>query len=371
MCLSIILMKLRMTRSSFVFILFTSLVLFACDNSSQQTTLSPNTQKKKAKLHLVESSLVDRSERGIVKRRTGTLRASYEVKIHNQEEGRIVSLPLYEGDRVKKGQVIAKLDDSLLRAQLKRIQANRRKAESDLTRIKSLRKEAFLSEEELIKVETELAVAKADEAVLQTRLDYANIKAPFSGVVTQRLTEIGNIAERFTHLLTVSDPSSLITEVSISEMLLNHIKPGDETQVQIDALGKQQYKGRVKRVHPTINPVTRRGTIEIELKPVPTGARPGQLCRIEIQTQAASRLLIPLVALRRNPEGEFVFIIDESNKAKMVAVTSGVHIDEQVEILTGLEAGQQIITKGFLNLKSGKKVKSVSQNKETRAVPHD
>ena len=360
-----------MTRYCFTFIFLSSLILVACNNSSQQNTTPPNPQKKKAKIHLVETSIVDISDGGIVKTRTGTLRASYEVKIFNQEEGKIVSLPFYESDRVKKGQIIAKLDDSLLRAQLKRIQANRRKAESDLSRIKSLRKEAFLSEEELIKVETELAVAKADEAVLQTRLDYANIKAPFSGVITQRLSEIGNVAERFTHLLTLSDPSSLITQVSISEMLLNHIKPGDETHVQIDALGKQRYTGKVKRVHPTINPATRRGTIEIELKPVPAGARPGQLCRIEIQTQAASRLLIPLVALRRNPDGEFVFIIDENNQAKLLPVTSGVHIDEQVEILTGLEAGQQIVTKGFLNLKSGKKVKSVSKNRETRAVPHD
>jgi len=365
------LMKFSMTRSSLILVLVISVLLLACNDSSHQNAVSANSQKKKPRVHLVETSVVDKSTSGIVKRRTGTLRASYEVKIHNQEEGRIVALPYYESDRVKKGQVIAKLDDSLLRAQLKRIQANRRKAESDLTRIKSLRKEAFLSEEELINVETELAVAKADEAVLQTRLDYANIKAPFSGVVTQRLTEIGNIAERFTHLLTLSDPSTLITEVSISEMLLNHIKPGDETQVQIDALGKQQYKGRIKRVHPTINPTTRRGTIEIELKPVPVGARPGQLCRIEIRTQAASRLLIPLTALRRNPDGEFVYIIDESNQAKLVTVTSGVHIDERVEILTGLEQGQQVITKGFLNLKSGKKVKSVSKKRETRAVSDD
>ena len=354
-----------MNRLTFLIILIPSFILLACNDSTSKDTTLVEPSNKKQKTHLVETSVVSLSSEGISQTRTGTLRARHEVKIHNQEEGKIISLPFYESDKVKKGDVIAKLDDSLLQAQLSRIKANRHKAESDLSRIKRLQKESFLSEEELIKVETELAVVKADEAILETRLSYANIKAPFDGIITQRLTEVGNIAERFTHLLTLSDPSSLVTQVSISEMLLNQIHKGDETQVQIDALGKQQYIGHVNRIHPTLNPVTRRGTIEIELKPVPAGARPGQLCRVEIQTRASKRLLIPLIALRRNNEGEFVYVIDENSKAKLVPVNTGIYINEQVEILSGLEQGQQIITKGFLNLKSGKKVKAVNKNNKS------
>ena len=157
--------------------LFISILMFsmACSEKPGENTSQADSRKKKSNVHLVETSTVSISEKGLTQNRTGTLRARHEVKIHNQEEGKIISLPFYESDKVKKGQIIAKLDDSLLRAQLSRVKANLKKARSDLTRIKSLRKESFLSEEELVKVETELAIAKADEAVLKTRLSYANI----------------------------------------------------------------------------------------------------------------------------------------------------------------------------------------------------
>jgi len=337
--------------------------LLSCDSNLFTQKQEKPPKLKKPKIHLVEAQVITESDKGISQFRTGTLRARYEVKIHNQEEGKIISLPYFEGDRVKKGKIIVRLDDSLLRAQLAKVKANRKKAESDLSRIKSLRKESFLSEEALINVQTELAVAKADESLLETRLSYANIKAPFSGIISKRLSEEGNIAERFTHILTLSDPSSLITQVRISELLLNHIKVGDKTEVQIDALGKVFYSGKVSRIHPNIDPITRRGTVEIELNPVPAGARPGQLCRIKITTQAAKRLLLPLTALRRDTEGEFVYIVDEDNKAQKASVVTGIHMGEHVEILSGLENNQKVITKGFLRLKPGKKVKTVKSKK--------
>ena len=353
-----------MIRPKISLFLLCSLFFVACSESPSEKTNAANAGKKKPKIHLVRTAPVIVSKKGLAQIHTGSLRSHKEVKIYNQEEGKIISLPFYESDRVKKGQVIAKLDDSLLRAQLSRVKASLRKAESELTRIKSLRKESFLSEETLINVETELALAKADEAVLKTRLSYANIKAPFSGVISQRLSEVGNIAERFTHLLTLSDPSSLITQVNVSGLLLNHIKLGDTAHIQIDALGKQQYAGTVKRIHPALNPVTRRGIIEIEISPVPKGARAGQLCRVEIKTHAVARILIPLFALRRDPEGEYVYVVDEDSKATKISVTSGLQVNQDVEILSGLEQGQQVIVKGFLNLKSGKKVKLVNQKKQ-------
>ena len=340
---------------------FLVLVLFlsGCDNAEIKESSPP----KKTKSHLVESHLVSFAKKGIVQKRTGTLRARNEVKIHNQEEGKIVYLPFFESDEVKKGQIIAKLDDSLLQAQLLRVNANLRKAKSDLVRIKHLRKESFLSEEQLINVETELALAKADEAVLKTRLSYMTIKAPFSGVITQRLSETGNTAERFSHLLTLSDHSSMITQVSISEILLNHLNVGDEVKVQIDALGIQAYQGVVNRIHPSLNPITRQGTIEIRMDSVPPEAKPGQLCRVEIKTQIKNRLLIPLSALRRDKDGEFVYTINEQDKAIVTVIKTGLHIGEEITVLTGLEKGQRIITKGFLGLKPGDNVKSVN-NKE-------
>jgi membrane fusion protein (multidrug efflux system) len=140
---------------------------------------------------------------------------------------------------------------------------------------------------------------------------------------------------------------------------------GDSAQVTIDALGPEQFQGVITRTHPSLDPVTRRGIIEVELSPVPTGALPGQLCRVTLNTHTGNRLIIPFRALRRDTEGEYVFVVNKENIAERVTVTSGLRMNEHIEILpalkNGLTDGQQVITKGFLSLKAGKKVKSVTK----------
>lgn len=325
-----------------------------------------STEKKTKKAHLVESVTVIVSSTGVEQIRTGTLRARREVKIHNQEDGQIIKLPYFEGDVVQKGDVVARLDDKLLLAQLARAQATLKQAQQDLERTKNLFKKKLVSDEELNRAQTALEVAKADEEVLATRVSYTTIRAPISGVVSARLSEPGNIAERYTHLLTLSDPTSLITEVTLSELLLSKLSVDHPVKVSVDALGGQIFDGRVSRIYPNLDPVTRRGTVEVELKPVPEGARPGQLCRVRIKTNAANRLVIPFNALRRDQTGEYVFTINDENRVQRSKVLGGLRIGEQVEILDGLSEGQQVVTRGFLDLIPGKEVKVVSQDKKDK-----
>ena len=133
---------------------------------------------------------------------------------------------------------------------------------------------------------------------------------------------------------------------------------GDIARVRIDALGDQVFEGRIVRIHPNLDPVSRRGTIEVELEPVPAGAAPGQLCRVELSTQPGKRQVIPFSALRRDDTSEYVFVLDEEGRAQRVDVSSGLRLAENIEIKEGLEDGQQVIIKGFLGLSSGKTVKA-------------
>ena len=340
------------------FLLVLYILLSAC---AQEEAAKP---KKKGRAHLVETTVVERVNIGVSRTRTGTLRSHVEVKIYNQEAGQITQLPYYEGDSVKIGDVVAKLDDRLLRAQLDRVKATRRKAEQDLRRVKSLVGKKLVSEEELTRSETDLEVTRADEKVLLTRLGYSTIVAPINGLVIERLTEPGNVAERYAHLLTIADPASLITEVSVSELVLTHLTVGDSALVSIDALGGDTFAGKIVRIHPNLNPITRQGIIEVELNPVPQGARPGQLCRVQLNTQISDRMMIPFRALRRDRDNEYVFRIDANQKVERTKVLSGQRLAERVEILQGLDVGERIVTKGFLGLAPGKKVKIVSANQK-------
>jgi membrane fusion protein (multidrug efflux system) len=332
---------------------FLLLAIGACQEAPQPSAA------KGERVHLVETATVRSDSLSVVRTRTGTLRALREVQVFTQEEGRITALPFYAGDRVKQGEVVVRLDDTLIRAQLSRATATRKQADQNLTRLEELRTRKLVSEDEYARAITQLEVAEADERVLDIRLGYMTIRSPIAGVISARLSEPGNVVERHDHVLTISDPSSLVTELPVSELILPRLRVGDRARVRIDALGDQVYEGLITRIYPTLDPVSRRGTIEVELQPVPEGAAPGQLCRVELATRAAQRRVIPFSALRRDEESEYVFVLDADGKAQRVNVKSGLRLAEKIEITEGLEDGQQVITRGFLGLTSGKKVKPV------------
>lgn len=337
-------------------LMLAALMLVAC---AEETANKP---QKKARAHLVEIAAATRTSLGISHTRTGTLRALREVKIFNQEEGQIILLPYFEGDHVNKGDIVARLDDKLLQAHLAKASAMRKKAQQDLTRIKDLYKRKLVSAEELVQAETELQVTQADEDVLTTRTGYTTITSPINGLITERRTELSNIAERYTHLMTISDPASLITEVNVSELILPHLSLHDETHVSIDALGTKIFNGKITRIYPSLNPITRQGTVEVTLAPVPKGVKPGQLCRVRLDTQISERLLIPFRALRRDSAGEYVFRVNQDNLVNRVNVISAQRLEEFAEIIQGIEEGDQIVTKGFLGLSDNKTVKIVSES---------
>ena len=339
-----------------------SLLIVICFQLTACGQKAETPRDKVAREHLVEVAVVHTDNLNVVRTRTGTLRARREVKIYTQEEGRITALPLYEGDETRQGDVLVRLDDTLIRAQLSRAGATRKQAQQDVKRLKELRSRKLVSEDEYTRALTQLDVARADEHVLKTRLGYTTIASPINGVVSARLSEPGNVVERHQHVLTISDPSSLVTELPVSELILPDLAIGDIANVRIDALGEQVYQGRIIRIHPNLDPISRRGTIEVELQPVPAGAAPGQLCRVELSTQPGSRQVIPFSALRRDDASEYVFVVDAEGRAQRVDVSSGLRLAGNIEIRQGLSDGQQVITKGFLGLSHGEKVKPVNRD---------
>ena len=340
----------------FALLLSVGMLLAACGQKADKP------RDRGVRQHLVEVALVQNDNLNVVRTRTGTLRARREVKVYTQEEGRITALPLYEGDEVDEGDVLVRLDDTLLRAQLSRASATRKQAQQDVKRLKELRNRKLVSEDEYTRALTQLDVAQADEQVLKTRLGYTTISSPINGVVSARFSEPGNVVERHQHVLTIADPSSLVTKLPVSELILPGLAIGDVAQVRIDALGDRVFEGRIVRIYPNLDPLTRRGTIEVEIDPVPEGAAPGQLCRVELNTHAARRQVIPYAALRRDTNSEYVFVLDAESRAQRVDVESGLRLADKVEIRQGLQDGQQVVTRGFLGLTAGKAVKPVTHS---------
>lgn len=334
-------------------------VLPACSDTSQ--TSKPAHSKRLA--HLVELTTARIIPVSHKSERSGTLKARKTIRIFNQEEGTLTSLPFYEGDHVNKGDILLKIDDQLLRVQYDKARATLEQAQQDLERLQKLRKKRLVAEDEVNRARTALNVADAEQRLLATRLGYTIVKAPIDGIISERLAEIGDVAPRHTHLLTLIDTRTLITEVAVSDLLISTLQLGDEVEVRIDAIPNQLTRGRILRIHPTINPSTRNGIIEIILDPAPAGARPGQFCRVSLLSRLTNRLLIPFIALRQNSQGSYVFVVSDDNKVTQRKVTTGLRFDDKIEIINGLDANERIVSKGFLGLKVGKTIRTADSNK--------
>ena len=333
-----------------------ALVAAAAAGCSQQGQPPRGPGDRQPAPHLVELFTVAEERVRSVYERTGTLRYRRVVRVFNQEEGRITLLPHYEGDRVQAGDLLVRMEDDLLRAELDKAEAATLQARLDLERLENLVARRAASEDELARTRTALNIAVAERRLLQTRLAYTRITAPFDGLVTARLAEPGDVAARHSHLLTLSDPGSLVTEIHVSELLLPHLRAGDPAAVRIDALGSARFDGRILRIHPELDAVSRQGVVEVVLEPVPDGARAGQFARVTLETREVPRLLVPFQAVKRDQRGEFVYRIDEASKVHRVPVRSGMRVADMIEILEGLAPGERIVQRGFLGLAEGRTV---------------
>ena len=331
------------------------LLLVGCDQPSAQS----NEQTRKLRPHLVEVYNVSLEDVKIDRMRTGTLRATRRYSVFAQEEGQLAALPWYPGDSVNQGELLMALDDRLLNSQIARSRAELNRAERDLERVRSLSQRNLSSVEELQKRETELEIARADLAILNTRLSFTRIEAPFSGVITERLSDPGNFASKNTHLLTLIDPQSLVVDLHLSEQVMTHLNLEDRVDIQLDALGSQIFNGNISRIYPEIDPLTRRGQVEISLDPVPLGALPGQLARVTLTANIQQHIMIPFAALRVD-QGEYVYVMNDEQRIESRQVITGLRVADRIEILEGLEPNESIVIRGFMGLMEGRQVTPVT-----------
>lgn len=325
------------------------LLLIGCDQTQRAASRStPPTP--------VDIATVTRSPLIAHRILTGSLQAVTTVHIFNEEEGRIVELPFYEGDAVEKDAIIARIDDHLIQSELNKADATLKQAQVDVRRIDSLFRKKLASEDELARARTALELARAEVDLLETRMGHTRIKAPFSGIISERLKETGDVVPVHSHILTLFDPTQIKIVIPVSELLLSNINTGDAVQVRIDALGEQQYPATVKRIFPTIDPQTRKGMMEMQFATIPEGARPGQLCRVTVNTQTTPRRNVPFAAIRHDSQGEFVYRLTSDDKVEAVRVETGILLGNQMEILEGIEVNERVVVKGFIGLREGKKV---------------
>lgn len=299
---------------------------------------------------------------------TGTVAAWREMPIGPEASGlAIVDIRADEGDRVEKGQVLARLNRSLLLAQIEQNTAAIAEAEASLVNAVSdekrahsvstgvISQQAIEQRETLVKTSrAKLATARARLEETQALLAQTDILAPADAIVATRSASLGQVVQAGTELFRLIQEGRLEVNALVPEADVFRIVPGQHARV-VDAAGRV-WNASVRLVAPVIDEKTRLGTVRLAL-PAETGLRPGMFVRAEIETGGTAALTVPLDALVWRDGRPAVFVVaDGVANLKPIAVrrkTSAV-----VEVLHGLAVGDRIVVEGAGLLNDGEKVRA-------------
>lgn len=299
---------------------------------------------------------------------TGNVVAWREMPVSTEASGlAITELTVDEGDHVTKGQVMAHLNTSILRAQIdqqkaviQELEATLRTAQSDVRRAQSVSSGVITAQtteqrETLVQTTTaKIAAAQASLAESEARLRQTEIKAPADGIVASRSVALGQIVQSGTEMFRLIQDSRIEVDALVPEAQINGIEVGHA--VTVTAPDASVQKGRVRQVSPLVDAKTRLGTVHVAL-PEGTKMKPGMFARVEIETASKPTLAIPLKALTWRNAKPNVLKIGKDDVAVLTDVEIGRKTSDFVEILKGLEGDEQIVVEGAGLVNDGERVR--------------
>jgi len=280
----------------------------------------------------------------------GTVRARLEARLEARVSGRIEALNVVPGQKVEAGQVLASLHAPELRARLEQATARRQQAAQDQQRYTALLERKAVTQAEFDAVQAQARVAEAAVAEAESMLGYAEVTAPFAGVITRKAADVGDLATPGKLLLEMEDPSSLRFEADMAEALLGRVKMGQEMRVRL-AQVTGSLAGTISELSPVADPATRTFTVKLDLPAMP-GLRSGQFGRVSVPVGEGDALVVPSEAVIRRGQLEYVFI-EAGGKAQLRLVKTGRVLNEGVELLAGAMDGERVVVTGAAQLREG------------------
>ncbi len=396
------------TKIALVFSILTALILQpgcgggekTAENAGQSETISVPRMK------VTKGSIEDYYEA------TGTVQARTTTEVSANIMGRIIALPYAEGDAVSKGQILVRLDDSenqtrfrkatagmneaqaalaeiersteAAQAAVRTAEANRELADKTYARIKQLyergsatgqefdearsRLNAAVSEVERAKasveairskkrqVEARVEQARADIAGTKVFSGYAKIASPVSGVIVKKFAEQGAVASPGQPILSVEDDSRYRLEAAVEASRSGQVRVGQRVIVRIDSLGQTEIQGAVAEILPAADSASRTFTVKIDL-PKTNGLRSGLYGLARFPVAHREALTVPETAIVRRGQLAGLYVVSPEGTAVFRIVTTGETADGQVEILSGLAEGEEIVSADTGKIVDGSRIR--------------
>lgn len=289
----------------------------------------------------------------------GSLRSDEAVMLRPEVAGRIQSIEFKEGQPVKRGQALIRLDDSVPRAELAQARANLALAQSHYRRAVALQAKGFVSQQARDESASTLKVQEAAVALAQARLDKMTISAPFAGFAGLRSVSVGDYVNQGQDLAPLEAIDPLKVDFRVPEMYLSKVGVGQQLTLRLDALPGQERPGLVYAVSPLVDAGGRSILLRATVANADSLLRPGMFARVQLLFNQDKALVAPEAALSPSGETQYVYRVKDG-VAERREVTIGERREGKVEILTGVAAGDQLVVSGLQRVTDGGAVQVVN-----------
>ena len=290
---------------------------------------------------------------------TANLVADAEVRVLSEAEGRVAELLVEEGDRVKKGQVLAQLVKNDVEIAVKKAQIKVESMGIAFERAQKGLADNLISRELYDKVSLDDQIAQQELAEAQWRLEKTTIRAPFTGRVTERFVKLGQHLNPSDQLFTVSDFDPLIAKIFLPEKDVYGLKEGRDVRITLKASDTTRFRGRIRQISPVVDTATGTVKLTIEATAPPPEVRPGAFVTIDIVRETHPQaVLVPREAVIRELQNAYIFVA-KGNVAEKRIVALGLEEGGRIEALSGVTAGEQAIVAGQGGLKQGTAIKVI------------
>jgi membrane fusion protein (multidrug efflux system) len=324
----------------------------------------------------------------------GTARAARGTDIAVQIAGVVKEIKFKANDRIKAGQLLVQIDDAVERAELLSAQASVRLYAAQLVRSDKLKAKGFVSQATYDDTRAQLEVARATQARAQALIDQKGIKAPFDGVVGIARVDAGQYLTIGSVVATLQDLDRMKVDFTVPEQVAASLKM-DQPVRFADDRGDAKFNGRIMGIDPKIDPGSRLVAVQAEVTDAQGRVRPGSFLRVRVDMPAESNIIaLPQTAIVPSLYGDYVFVVSADQPkpaapgedkdgavaagaaapgglvARQRFVKTGRRDGERVEIVSGLKAGERIVTSGQNRLQDGAAVSlAETPNAKAAAVP--
>lgn len=277
----------------------------------------------------------------------GTVRPKLRSVIEAKVSGRVERMLVAPGQAVKAGDLLVQVNAAEIQARYEQARALREQADREFKRKEALFKDKTISQSEFDIADSQLRVADAAVKEAETLLSYIKVAAPFDGLITAKRADVGDLAAPGKPLLEMEDPTTLRLEADVPEALMGKVSLGDKLAVRVPAIGAA-FEGTVSEIAPVADANSRTFPVKLDL-PRTAGLRSGQFGRLAVPVAEVNAIRVPANAVIVRGQMELAFVV-ANGKAQMRIVKTGKRLTDEVEIVSGLNPGEQIVVENAAQL---------------------